>query len=410
MRTIDQIESLDELRKVDPLRLTRPWMYGLGSLVATFLVVRFDTPGLWPIAAGLALMVPISHFTGTWGWDHVILALDSLLMALIVLRTGMNPSAMSFIWATHLGSAILLYQSHQRRVVIGAIGVAVGSSYLGAGALFPVIPVESGNLRFAEFFATVVGVIVFLSVMPLAASLIRHRFELQATLVDEGARRLSIQRQFTSMVSHELRGPLTSIRGFAQLLIDNETTLASGERAEIHGLIEQEAENLNTLVDDILIILRFESGNLHVAAENVNVRKAADEIMAALAHMARGNEVVVDVDPAHTAVGDEARIRQVIRNLVTNAIKYGGTRIEIISELRGDTLHLSVVDDGEGIPSDLRRRLFDDYAQGTNADGSTGYGLGLGISRRLAHLMHGDLVYEDAQPTGAQFTLALPAA
>ena len=178
----------------------------------------------------------------------------------------------------------------------------------------------------------------------------------------------------------------------------------------VHGLIEQEAENLNTLVDDILIILRFESGNLHVAAENVNVRKAADEIMAALAHMARGNEVVVDVDPAHTAVGDEARIRQVIRNLVTNAIKYGGTRIEVTSELRGDTLHLSVLDDGDGIPSDLRTQLFDDYAQGANADMSTGYGLGLGISRRLAHLMHGELVYEDAQPSGAQFTLALPAA
>lgn len=410
MRTIEQIESLDELREVDPLRLTRPWMYGLGAIVATFLVLRFDTDGLWPIAIGLAFMAPISHVIGRWGWDHIILALDSLLMAVIVLRTGLNPAAMSFIWATHLGSAILLYQGHPRRVVVGAIGVAVSTAYLGPGVLFPMIRIAPANIRFAEFFATVVGMIVFLSVMPLAASLIRHRFELQAALMEEGGRRLSIQRQFTSMVSHELRGPLTSIRGFAQLLLDNETSLHPEEQTEIHGLIEREAENLNTLVDDILIILRFESGNLHVAAESVNVRRAADEIMAALAHMARGNEVVIDVDPAHTAVGDEARIRQVIRNLVTNAIKYGGTRIEITSELIGDTLHLSVVDDGDGIPSDLKTQLFDDYAQGANAGISTGYGLGLGISRRLAHLMQGELVYQDAQPSGAQFTLALPAA
>ena len=410
MRTIEQIESLDELRDVDPLRATRPWLYGLGALVAAYLVVRFQTEGLWSIAIGLAVMVPVSYLTGKWGWDHVILAIDSLLMGLIVLRSGLNPTAMSFLWATHLGSAILLYQGYRRRVVIGAIGVAIGSSYLGTGVIVPLIPVDPNNLKFAEFFAMVVGIIAFLSVMPLASALIRHRFVLQTSMVEEAARRLSIQRQFTSMASHELRGPLTSIRGFAQLLLDNETTLQPEERTEIHGLIEREAENLNTLVDDILIILRFESGNLHVAAENVNVRKAADEIMAALAHMARGNEVVIDVDPAHTAIGDEARIRQVIRNLVTNAIKYGGIRIEITSELRGDTLHLSVVDDGDGIPSDLKSQLFDDYAQGANADGSTGYGLGLGISRRLAHLMHGELVYEDAQPSGAQFTLALPAA
>ncbi len=410
MRTIEQIESLDELRDVDPLRVTRPWLYGLGSIVAAYLVLRFQTEGLWSIAIGLALMVPVSHLTGRWGWDHVILAMDALLMALIVLRSGMGPASMGFLWATHLGSAILLYEGYQRRVVIGAIGVAISSSYLGSGVIVPLVPVAASNLRYAEVFAMIVGIVAFLSVMPLAASLIKHRFVLQASMVEEGARRLSMQRQFTSMVSHELRGPLTSIRGFAQLLLENETLLEADERAEIHGLIEREAENLNTLVDDILIILRFESGNLHVAAENVNVRRAADEIMLALAHMARGNDVVIDIDPAHTAVGDGARIRQVIRNLVTNAIKYGGTRIEITSELRGDTLHLSVVDDGDGIPSALKDQLFDDYAQGENADLSTGYGLGLGISRRLAHLMDGELVYEDAQPNGAHFTLALPAA
>ena len=334
MRTVEQIESLDELRDVDPLRVTRPWLYGLGSLAAAYLILRFQTEGLWSIAIGLALMVPVSYLTGRWGWDHVILAIDSLLMGLIIMRSGMSPSAMSFLWATHLGSAILLYQGYQRRVVVAAIGVALTSSYVAVGVIFPVIPVDPANLRLAEGFAMIVGVIAFLSVMPLAAALIRHRFVLQAAMVEEGARRLLVQRQFTSMVSHELRGPLTSIKGFAQLLLDNETSFDPDERTEIHGLIEREAENLNTLVDDILIILRFESGNLHIAAENVNVRRAADEIMIALAHMASGKDVAIDIDPAHTAVGDEARIRQVIRNLVTNAIKYGGTHIEITSELR----------------------------------------------------------------------------
>lgn len=410
MRTIEQIESLDELRDIDPLRVTRPWLYGLGAIVAAYFMVRFQTDGLWPVVIGLAVMVPISILTGRWGWGHLVLASDALLMSLVVLRSGMSPSAMSFLWATHLGSAFLLYRDSQRQVVMGAIGLAIAASYLGAGLIEPVIAADSGNIKLAEFIATGVGITAFLAVMPLATSLIRHRFVLQAAMMEEGERRLSVQRQFTSMVSHELRGPLTSIRGFAQLLMDNDTSLDPVERNEIHELIEQEAENLNTLVDDILIILRFESGNLDVAAENVNVRLAAEEIMAALVHMARGNEVVIDVDPAHTAIGDEARIRQVIRNLVTNAIKYGGTRIEITSGLHGGTLHLSVVDNGEGIPADLRSQLFDDYAQGANATTATGFGLGLGISRRLAHLMDGDLMYEDVEPGGAQFTLALPAA
>jgi hypothetical protein len=87
------------------------------------------------------------------GWDHVILAMDSLLMAVIVLRSGMSPSAMSFLWATHLGSAILLYQGYQRRVVIGAIAVAIGSSYLGSGSLFPSIRTTSGTQRSSQLWS-----------------------------------------------------------------------------------------------------------------------------------------------------------------------------------------------------------------------------------------------------------------
>ena len=384
----------------DPLGRARPFTYLFSALAIAVMAVVWDLPTLWPVAGGVALLTPFAFFLRKSRRLHHGLVIDCFISVGAMLVAGVPITSVSFILAANVAAAYLIYRPTEARWVIGAVIAALGLGFVFEDHV-AIVQLTHSQLLVARTLASVVGLVLLMSLVPELGRIINERREFQDRL-------LATQRQFTSMVSHELRSPLTSIKGFTMLLSEA-TDFTDEERHEIYQLIEREADSLGMLVDDILVIMRFESGNLKVAVEQVGVREAADEIMVALGHMAAGRTVTVEIDPDHRAIGDAARIRQVIRNLVTNAIKYGGTTIKISSEMVGTELRLSISDDGDGIPDTLRSELFGDFSQGTNAAQSTGFGLGLGISRRLARLMNGDLDYEDVDPTGARFTLALPA-
>lgn len=384
----------------DPLGRVRPFTYLFSSVAIAIMAVFWNIPVLWSVAGVLAAITPFVFILRKSRRLHYGLVIDCFVSVGVMLISGVPITAVSFILAANVSAAYLLYRSGEARWVIGAVVASLGLGFILENRV-ALIELTHTQMLVARTLATSVGLVLLMSLVPELGRIITERRELQDRL-------LATQRQFTSMVSHELRSPLTSIKGFTMLLSEA-TDFTEEERQEIYGLIEREADSLGMLVDDILVIMRFESGNLAVAAEHVGVRAAAEEIMIALTHMAEGHIVTVEIDPMHQAIGDAARIRQVIRNLVTNAIKYGGTNIEISSELVGSELRLSITDDGAGIPAELKSQLFGEFAQGSNAGDATGFGLGLGISRRLARLMQGELAYEDAEPSGARFTLALPA-
>lgn len=384
----------------DPLGRARPFTYLFSAAAIAVMTVIWDMPALWPVAAGIATLTPFVFFLRKSRRLHYGLVIDCFVSVGAMLAGGVPITAVSFILAANVAAAFLIYRSSEARWVIGAVITSLALGFILEDRV-AIVQLTHTQLLVARTLTSAIGLVLLMSLVPELGRIINERREFQDRL-------LATQRQFTSMVSHELRSPLTSIKGFTMLLSEA-TDFSDEERHEIYQLIEREADSLGMLVDDILVIMRFESGNLKVAAENVGVREAADEIMVALAHMAAGRTVTIEIDPDHRAIGDAARIRQVIRNLVTNAIKYGGTSIRISSELVGTELRLSISDDGAGIPETLRADLFGEFSQGSNAEQSTGFGLGLGISRRLARLMDGDLDYEDVDPTGARFTLALPA-
>lgn len=392
----------------DPLARARPYAYALTTVVAVAMAIAWDSAMWWVGAAMAGLTVVVTWFRRSRR-THAGLVLDALVCGALVATVGLPLTSMAFPWATYIVGGYLLYTRREAKWVVSSVATAMLATVL-AGSRLRLVALTDIQLEITVVIAVVIGIGLLMSLVPVIADILEERLSLQDSLVAEGERRVTVQQQFTSMVSHELRSPLTSIKGFSQLLAENADDFPPGDRVEIYRLIDREADNLSMLVDDILMVMRFDAGNLKVAADTVAVRQAADEIMLALGHIAEGHDVVIEVDPKHMAIGDGARIKQVVRNLVTNAIKYGGTDIRISSVLEGECLRLSVEDNGAGVPPEMHAALFAEFSQGANADSSTGFGLGLDISKRLAVLMNGDLEYRDAVPTGACFTLELPAA
>jgi len=196
--------------------------------------------------------------------------------------------------------------------------------------------------------------------------------------------------ELVASISHELRTPLTAVVGFAQLLRDSADIDPEDRDAMIRSIVEEGADLAN-IVEDLLTVAKAESGTLTVVRVPVDLRAQANQVVESLrdedaAHVAVTGE-------ARRAVGDPGRSRQILRNLISNALRYGGDEVtvEVVDAHQPKVL---VLDTGEGIPESERERIFESYQKAHNAPGLAGsIGLGLAISRSLARLMGGDLTY-----------------
>ncbi len=216
---------------------------------------------------------------------------------------------------------------------------------------------------------------------------------------------LSSRIQLIGTVSHELRTPLTAIVGYARLLAD-ERGLNPDEQAEMAAVVEQQAEDMVDIVDDLLTAAQAEAGTLRVALGPIDL---AEESRRSITGMEARHTGTLEIEAAAApALGDAHRVRQVIRNLVANAIAHGGNHIRVITGSGGQHAHVLVADDGPGLSPGDEERVFEAFQRGGRTNGGHGsVGLGLTISRHLAHLMGGDLTLarEDGWTT---FRLVLP--
>lgn len=226
-------------------------------------------------------------------------------------------------------------------------------------------------------------------------------------LLDQKEELIRSKDQLIASVSHEIRTPLSSIVGFAQLLREA-GDLSREERREMIELVAQESADLTNIVDDLLVAAKSDLGRLEVACVPVDLRGQAAQ---AVEGIDSGRSRIIRIPSATVrCLGDPARVRQVIRNLLSNAIKYGGEEITIDVESRDGIGVLAVGDDGPGIPEPQRARIFDAYERGDQPAGLThSLGLGLHISRSLAHRMGGDLTYRYEHGRSV-FELTLPLA
>lgn len=229
--------------------------------------------------------------------------------------------------------------------------------------------------------------------------------DLEALLSDK-QKLVESKDQLIASVSHEIRTPLSSIVGFAHLLNES-SDLKPEERKEMIELVVQQSGDLTNIVDDLLVAAKADIGQLEVSAVPVDLRAQAAQAIEGLDIESR-SAVTLHTTTAR-CVGDPARVRQIVRNLVSNAVKYGGPSISVDAVPGPAFGRLMVRDDGPGVPEAHRDAIFEAYHRGEAPSGlAPSLGLGLHISRFLAQRMGGDVTYR--YEGGSIFELTLPLA
>lgn len=218
--------------------------------------------------------------------------------------------------------------------------------------------------------------------------------------------------EFLAAVSHELRTPLTSIRGFSELM---ERRLEDPRFREQAGLIRKASEYLNALLTEILDLSKVEAGEmrLHPEPQDLAALLQATADFFAVSAAGKGLQLSVHIAPdaPRTLVCDGLRLKQILNNLLSNAMKFtqqGGVRLEL--DATPEQLRVHVVDTGPGIAPEQQELIFERFRQGHGRISYEhgGTGLGLALSRALAELMGGTLTVQSTPGQGARFTLSLP--
>lgn len=223
----------------------------------------------------------------------------------------------------------------------------------------------------------------------------------------DAERQLSKAREdFIANASHELRTPLTSIYGIAQLLREEPGMPIPAE--EMIDIINSEATDLNRMVEDLLTTARLAAGQLRYEPEHVQTTGEVEKIIGPFRR--NGADVEGDVEPATVNV-DRLRQQQVVRNLISNATKYGGPHIRLRGRVKGQWYVWTIADDGEGVPPELEERLFQRFIHQHSFQQAVagGVGLGLSIVKSLAEGMGGSVSYQKT-PDEVRFIVRVPLA
>jgi len=257
--------------------------------------------------------------------------------------------------------------------------------------------------------------------------------EVAKRLVEDKAEQLAIsskyKSEFLASMSHELRTPLNSLLILAEQLQDNPSGNLTEKEVEYAGIIRSSGTDLLTLLNDILDLAKVESGTVTMEMNEVAIKDLRESLIRDFAHVAESNHLDfrVDVDDALPAsmTTDSHRLRQVLKNLLSNAFKFthrghvtvharlassGWSRGNASLDEAGAVIAFVVTDSGIGIAQDKQRPIFEAFAQANGATSRTygGTGLGLSISRELVQLLGGEITLTSALDQGSVFTVYLP--
>jgi signal transduction histidine kinase len=234
-----------------------------------------------------------------------------------------------------------------------------------------------------------------------------------ARLYAEAQEAARLRAEFISIAAHELRTPVTSLKGFAQLILrdlDRGRVTPERIRATLET-IDRQADRLTQLVARLLDVARLESGRLTIDRDRVDLRRLVEDVLEAARRGAPEHRLsIVGADSLEADV-DPLRLEQVVANLVDNAVKYSlaGGDVEVELSSTGDTVRLAVRDHGIGIPPDRRDNIFDRFYQAHAERNLGGMGLGLYVSRQIVQLHGGVLTAEFPEDGGTRFVVHLPA-
>ncbi len=338
--------------------------------------------------------------------------LTSLHTAVLVTSIAAVAAAAAAILAS---AASMFLSGHDLRLVLIALGLGVALGVVLAASVTR--PLEADLLAIRQTAGRVAagdrdvrtGVVRADEVGDLARALddmIGRLAEAEA----ERSRMEDARREFLASVGHDLRTPLTSLRGAIEAIEDGLVEDPSRYLAAMRS----DVRLLSSLVDDLFLLSRIESGALHLEREPVDLTELADEAVEAMRHVGRARGVTIDLDADADAALPVAvstpEIGRVLRNLLDNAVRHtpDGGRVLVRTRRDGDRAVIEVVDEGPGFPPDFVGRAFESFARADGArqrDGS-GAGLGLAIARGLVDA-HGGTVTARPGPPG-HVTVTLP--
>ncbi|HEY6835672.1 MAG TPA: GAF domain-containing protein [Gaiellaceae bacterium] len=230
----------------------------------------------------------------------------------------------------------------------------------------------------------------------VAVAIERARLHEELILLDE------LRANFVAIASHELRTPAASVYGAIATVVERKDELTPELRDELLQIAYEQGERLSRLLDQLLDLSRLDSRRIRVSPQPIVLRSVLSKIV----REAVPQETLLELDvPSDLAViADPLVLDRVVSNLLVNATRHGEPPVTLAAEQRDRHIRISVADHGEGVPEDIRPRLFERFERGIDAPGT---GLGLAIARAYARAHGGDLVYDDAGG-GARFEFVLP--
>ena len=230
----------------------------------------------------------------------------------------------------------------------------------------------------------------------VAVAMERGRLHEELILLDE------LRANFVAIASHELRTPAASVYGAVATLFERADDLTPEMRDELLRIAYEQGGRLSRLLDQLLDLSRLESRRIRVSPKPIVLQSVLSRI--ARETLPQGTSLELEVPDDLAVIADPLVLDRVVSNLLVNAIRHGRPPVLLAAEQRDRHIRISVADNGDGVPPDVRPRLFERFERG---DDGTGSGLGLAIARAYARAHGGDVVYHD-QSDGARFEVVLP--
>jgi len=330
------------------------------------------------------------------------LLVEAFIIVLTALLIG-GPAMVAAPMAYLLTAALLILPLRRALLVVSFFTACV------VAVFFSSIPAADPETRPWLGLGAVLVFLAALAVLLVAALRANHQLRTRERALLEEARAANrAKSELLANVSHELRTPLAGVMGFAQLLRDDTGLLTEADRTEAIRLIAEQSFDLAGLIDDLLIAARYEIGELSVSAVATCLRAQAAQVVENWDH--RTAAPITLEGEIQPALADPSRVRQILRNLISNAVRYGGPQIRVLLTSSDTTASVEVHDNGTGIPPEARSQIFCAYYRvPTDQHHPASIGLGLAVSRDLARLMGGDLTYRH-QDGESIFELQLPVA
>ena len=221
-----------------------------------------------------------------------------------------------------------------------------------------------------------------------------------------------LKNKFLGIAAHDLRSPLSSVRGFSEILLSEAVGPLTAEQKEYITVIHNVSRNMLALVNDLLDISVIESGKLELHPERLSLTAFLKERFRFYDIAAQEQKITLhgDLEDVPAQWFDPNKIGQVIDNLISNAVKYSapGTNIYLTLSREDECSIVSVRDEGPGIPSEYQGRIFGEFQRWGKPRGEKSFGLGLAIAKRIIDAHHGRICVKSEPGTGSVFSFTLP--